>query len=294
MSILNTPTNTLWRTPAVRHLAWLCSAPPLIRMGPVRPPLPAAAVWSRLAHLDRAPQPLLEWLAARPGTRLGHYFESLYSYYLQRILHWPLLLANTPIRDHGGRTLGELDFLVRNPQTGRLEHHEVAVKFYLGLHSADGSWWYGPNARDRLDLKAHHMTGHQCRMTERPETRATLLYHGIDEPVTPVLIMPGYLFRPLDGPEPDYPHWVNPAHEQGGWCRYSRLAERHSNHWVRLHKPHWLGPFQCARLPDTEPEAGTPGADHAALFAVMAARADGRGYQEQRRIFVVPDHWPGR
>ncbi|OEY66969.1 DUF1853 family protein [Marinobacter sp. X15-166B] len=293
-------TRPLWNSPAVRHLDWLCHAQPLIDCGPVFAAfseLPAD-IDTRLHRLDRNPAPLVEHLARSASHRLGHYFESLYHFLLSEILEWPVLLRNTPIRDTHGRTLGELDFIVRNGRTGELEHHEVAVKFYLGLSHGQTTRWYGPNAQDRLDIKTQRMLTHQCRMTERPETRAALDTAGLDGPIRSVLAKPGTLFSPHSpesGPARP-PGWANPGHDRGGWVRLQQVTQLDTRHWTLLIKPEWLSRHQHTAAPDA---ASTRAAlTHIArdgrprLFAEMTPRSDRRGYEEINRWFVVPDHWP--
>lgn len=299
MATVNPLTDRLWKTPAVRHLAWLCYAPALIRSGPVfqvRDALPAD-VWRRLEVLDESPRRLLQHLDQSQSRRLGHYFEQLYEFLLTDILGWTVVLRNAPVRSTGGRTLGELDFVVRNPDTGTLEHHEVAVKYYLGVSSNPATHWYGPNTHDRLDLKTRRMLDHQCRMTERPETRALLLAHGLDEPVTPALVMPGNLFYPAKAEQPLVPpDWVAPGHERGRWIHHGDLDGLSTDHWQPLFKPDWLGPYQSTRAPDTGATvaglAHIAGQQRPGLFASMIQREDKQGFMEYERWFVVPDGWP--
>lgn len=291
----------LWRTPAVRHLAWLCNAPSLIRSGPVR----SLADWlpadthERLLDLDQQPEPLMTALTQSQSHRLGHYFEELYHFLLTRLLEWPVLVRNAAIHSDQGNTIGELDFIVRNPISGALEHHEIAVKFYLGLAQLDNVVWYGPNARDRLNRKYQHMLSHQLAMSQRPETRLYLRARNLDEPITPVLLMPGYLFKPLS---PQLPvncleDWINPAHETGHWLYHSQLRQLDTRAWTVLRKPHWLGQYQQPFPPipeETEEKlANIPGSNQPALFAKMDASPDWPGYVESERWFVVPDDWPG-
>lgn len=287
-----------WNTPAVRHLAWLCQAPMLIRRGPVFQigdwlPVNTPA---RLKQLDLEPAPLLQRLDNSQSHRLGHYFEELYHFLLTELLGWPVLLRNLAIRNDQGRTLGELDFIVRNLQTGALEHHEVAVKFYLAHGLGNSLRWYGPNARDRLDLKTDRMVEHQCTMTERPETIRQLREHGFDEPVTPALVMPGNLFAQPLGTRPSLPHWVNPAHDMGYWLHHSQLGTVDTSGWTPLYKPDWLGIYQSRTAPDPHTTRTTLDAVASAarptLFACMQPRKDGPGYIEISRWFVVPDSWP--
>nr|WP_279306973.1 DUF1853 family protein [Marinobacter sp. BGYM27] len=286
-------TDTRWLTPSVRHLAWLCEAPSLTaspKQVPLQQYLPDN-LQNTLIELDRNPQPLLTALALDGHLRLGIYFERLYGFLMSDLLGWPTLLRNQPVRDEQ-RTLGELDFVFLNPATGLPEHHEIAVKFYLGY--APDNRWYGPNAKDRLDLKTHRLLNHQSKMTERPETRALLASHGITSPPEPRVFMPGYLFYPGDNAI-ESPASAPKNHARGRWCRAHDLEPTDTKHWIVLNKPHWLGPAQqCSEPDETDTQAqiekvkagGPP-----RLFAEMEPHSDG-GWQESERWFVVPDCWP--
>ena len=203
----------------------------------------------RLKVWDSAPELGPEVLTEPPARRLGHYFERLYECLMQDLLGWEVMLKNQPVRSNG-ITLGELDFLVRNPADNVVEHHEVAVKFYLG-HQNDCQarpLWYGPNTRDRLDLKTQRLTDHQSQLTARPETRNLLASLDIQTPVRPRIFMPGYLFYPLDMPLSP-PECIPVGHLRGDWLYISDLDEMNATgnvtaadgkRWIPLAKPHWL------------------------------------------------------
>jgi len=179
--------------------------------------------------------------------------------------------------------------------TGNLEHHEIAIKYYLGVnHSTGITKWYGPNAKDRLDLKTDRILSHQSTMAQRPETQALLAGLGISEPITPRVFMPGYLFYPDTNVQ--VPDDVPSGHLRGRWCYASTLANANLTGWIPLKKPHWIGPW---RLPE---QPGATAARHAvdfvetrgvpALFAHMAWQPGLGCWVEQERCFVVPPGWP--
>ncbi len=288
-----------FHTAAVRHLAWMCSAPQLLSCDQSFVPaehLPPDAL-ERLILWDNQPASAPQGLTSPAPRRLGHYFEALYRYLLENLFEWEILTTNLQIQKEG-RTLGELDFLVRNPASGRVEHHEIAVKFYLGVPQAAGHepLWYGPNARDRLDLKTHRLLDHQCRMSQRPETRELLESLGLPIPTRSRVFMPGYLFSPR-GEELPVPSTVPADHLRGCWCYVSELNPSQTLPWVVLNKPHWLGPWTQHEAPDTRQseealdivrKTGTP-----KLFAELQPNSSGDTWQECNRWFVVPDSWPG-
>lgn len=303
--------HSCYRVPAVRHLAWICRAPQLIK-SPVgfdlSPYLPDD-LEARLSAWDAAPESGPDLLTEAPAGRLGHYFERLYGCLLEELLGWKLLLKNQPVR-RGGITLGELDFVVRNPVTQAVEHHEIAVKFYLGFAGARDAQplWYGPNASDRLDLKSGRLISHQSRLAEKPETRDLLRALKIPPPTQARIFMPGYLFYPAGQPLPP-PATVPADHLQGQWLYLDHLDRMTASgtllatlggHWVPLVKPHWLGPWQQQEAPapsdadDALAQVRATGSPR--LFAVLSkvpGQAPGMDlWREHTRVFVVPDAWP--
>lgn len=287
---------TQFRTPVIRHLAWMLSAPNLLSSPQGLQLSNDPTLLERLARWDQAPEAAPAALRQTPEKRLGQYFERLYACLMTDLLGWELLGRNLAVRGEG-RTLGELDFVLRHPRTGEVEHHEIAVKFYLGHPSPTTGepLWYGPNAKDRLDIKTAHLLNHQSRMIERPETRIALQRAGIEPPTITRLFMPGYLF---------YPHhrdWSPPVnvpsnHWRGQWRYRDALTEAETRHWVTLRKPHWLGPWVQDETPSFEDalatlqtvsEQGRP-----RLFAEMRFDAERSLWVETERTFVVPSHWP--
>ncbi|MEP1213486.1 MAG: DUF1853 family protein [Marinobacter sp.] len=289
-----------YRVPAVRHLAWMCHTPQLISSPTGFIPekhLPEDAE-QRLQAWDNNPGTGPAALTEQPARRLGQYFERLYQCFMEDLLGWQILLKNQPVR-HNGITLGELDFLVVNPANDTVEHHEIAVKFYLGHRGAgqETPLWFGPNSKDRLDIKTRRLIDHQSRMTQRPETRELLASLGIEVPVRPRVFMPGYLFYPL-AETLLAPADVPPDHLRGNWLYIEDLdgMTNSTERWVPLTKPHWLGPWRQRQAPDARQteqalevvrSAGIP-----RLFARLERSQIDGYWQETSRVFVVPGSWP--
>ncbi|WP_323752029.1 DUF1853 family protein [Marinobacter sp.] len=286
-----------FKTPVIRHLAWLCQAPQLVATSISFQPsefLPADYL-TTLTRWDNHPETAPPYLFAPMEKRLGHYVERLYEVMLGDLMGWEIVLKNQQIRTEK-QTLGELDFLLRNPVSAGLEHHEIAIKYYLGVPTSNGpTKWYGPNARDRLDLKTHHMLSHQSQMTQRPETRNVLAELGIYDPVKPRIFMPGYLFYPSKETV-ELPDTVTDNHLTGKWRYAADLDTEDTSHWVRLNKPHWIGPWNQSDAPDADSARATIHWVEAegipALFADMTWQAELNGWVEADRWFVVPNNWP--
>lgn len=244
-------------------------------------------------------------LTAVPKPRLGLYFEELYECLLTRLLGFDVLARNLQIRG-AERTLGELDFVVRNPRTHQIEHHEVAVKFYLGVYQqASGvTFWHGPNAIDRLDLKTRSLLEQQSQRTLLIETAMALQALGIAQPIATRIFMPGYLFYPLPDalnqeqyirPLSTPPH-VPTDHERGHWLYLNQARRRDTRDWVHLQKPHWLGPWVQTEAPGSLATATTLDAIEATgtprLFAHVSVDPATNRWRETERFFIVPTHWP--
>ena len=297
------------RQPVVRDLAWTLISPPLLAdtLWPQRHPL-SASPWARqpsqlgdwLRGLDREPDALLEWLASG-GTlrRLGLYYERLWQFALRAAPGVELLAANLPIR-LGGRTLGELDLLLRDAEG--VHHLELAIKLYLGPRDGDGcdpALWLGPGSHDRLDLKLDHLNRHQLPMSNTRQGRETLISLRPD-PVQAELWLGGYFFYPWPQGCAS-PVSANPAHCRGHWLHRQQLAaflaRAAPGRWQTLPRQAWLAPARVeaealwtpAQLLDWR--AGLPAAAQAQLLVRLEERSCG-DWEEAERVFVMPEHWP--
>ena len=108
---------------------------------------------------------LQDFLAKNPHNTVGRYFESLVYYWIKYIRGLEILVCNEQIK-RAGRTIGEIDLIFRDEQD-RFVHWETAVKFFLHFpqpHSFSSDY-VGPNARDNLDRKIHHLFGHQLKQS---------------------------------------------------------------------------------------------------------------------------------
>ncbi|MDN4500577.1 DUF1853 family protein [Pseudomonas mosselii] len=296
------------RHPAVRDLAWALLSPPLLAQAgcPQRHPLLGSA-WAddpqRLGHwlaaLDQAPTPLLRWLTRLNSRRLGLYYESLWQFALQQAPGIELLAANLAIRD-GGRTLGELDLLLRDRDG---DHHlELAIKLYLGPPVDDGqdpAHWLGPGCHDRLGTKLAHLAGHQLRISGQPHSREALDGLGIAE-VQAHLWLGGYLFYPWPG-HAEAPLGAHPTHLRGRWLHRRDWADylEHCTlgRWQPVSRQGWLAPARveadrcwAAEQFDSwlqELDEVAP----AQLLVRLEEAGDGT-WHEAERVFMVADSWP--
>ncbi|MBB2495049.1 DUF1853 family protein [Aquipseudomonas ullengensis] len=295
------------RHPAVRDLAWALLAPSLLDGSSVavRHPL-AASAWAHrpgqlldwLHHQQRDSQALQQFLAAG-SSRLGRYYERLWQFALEQAPDIQLLAANLPIRERG-RTVGELDLLLRDEQG--LQHLELAIKLYLGpeqLSGEDPQHWLGPASEDRLGLKLQHLQQHQLPLSRNPAA-ASALAELSDELPTASLWLGGYLFYP-NAVACAAPTGTRAQHLRGCWLHrrdwVQWLAEHSDARWQPLARHAWLAPARVE-----ESQVWTPAQlaewlqqlpDTAAAQLLVGLRPDDSGdWQESQRLFLVSDEWP--
>lgn len=288
-----------YRHHVVRDLAWAISSPPLLNLeqAPCRwyrdewfQGLPMSPEW--LQRLDEAPEELQEKLDTQKDRRLGRYFETLWAFWLEKCSRFEVIAQSLPLRD-GGKTLGELDFLVLDKASGKCLHWEVAVKFYLGLgNTREHANWHGPGKKDRLDLKVDHLLNRQSIICRRPEVRQLLqeMGHHVD---ACGVILKGRLFYPYADRESGLmPVEANPRHLRSYWLTMSELMKNHHvKHisplvgfgWMAQaelkHELSWLNPSELL-------EAINKGEVRLPLY-VSSKREGGNS----ERFFIVADGW---
>jgi hypothetical protein len=272
---------------------------------------------------------LLASLDEKAELRLGRYFEALYRVWCERVLGWRVLASNLPVRS-GSRTLGELDMVVENTHLHRVEHHEVAVKFYLGTMTQVGVQWIGPNRRDRLDRKVSRMRTHQLALARTPEATNALAAQKVPPPAVSRLVMVGQLFVPhsfvalsprsdtqpslsaeadsIDSPAPRSCEPSMTTFDPGPAIK-KVLSRLPVCHWVATHripqtvlvdlvvleKTDWLGPLPAMASPafvNARILVDTVEMNQRAeLVARLVQGAEGL-WTEVERFFLVPASWP--
>lgn len=273
-----------FRTKEVRDLAWALASTNLLSgdavVGQSWCDETYAAHKSRLETLDRDPGPLLAFILDRlHNHRLGIYFETLMAYWLERILKMPELRQNVPVRE-GGVTLGEFDFLFLDRARDCTTHWETAVKFYL--HEPVSGLYYGPNAKDRLDLKMSKIFDRQLPLARH--LKSELRSEGF---VKSEAFVKGLLFYPL----------VDKLSTYGWW---HRLSERHldafdpDSRWILPHSGRHLAP---ALLPPdatvlTFDDVLTTARGQRSLMIAEVGIDESGWFLEKSRGCIVEDSWP--
>ncbi len=275
----------------VRHdLEWAIASPPLLDGD--HDPLcdwPSAAFFAQAWKQHAEPPLSLADVAALTPMRLGHYFEWLWHIWLRAHPRYDLLRANAVWREQG-ITLGETDLLLRDRDSGEIEHWELAVKFYLGYGDlALRSHWHGPQFRDRLDHKFEHLKFSQTRLSLLPAVQQQLKQQNLR--VSRVrCVVKGRLFLPWTAYWQQQPvAFAAPQFLHGFWLSLSewQIQQHRYPHIRRLSREQFLAPLTTGALCDDDVVSTV--ATQQRPIALALCQHDG---SEMHRGFVVPDSWP--
>ena len=284
---------------ALRDLQWLVSCPYLVDDSPggvlMRFPPPVS-----LPDEQEAWEPIKRHFESRAANRVGYYAEALMQMWLSGIAGVSGIEHGIVIKD-GKVTLGELDFLFRHE--GRLHHLEVALKFFLYRSVTDGetsvtsSQFPGPNAADNFEKKRDKLLQQQLPLGRKQ-------FPEISESHSFVKGM--IFFRPGEPRPALLPERMNPHHLSGTWIRSNELdwlldGVPQNSRGLVMKKPFWLSGLRgpCGSVPP----GLTLGNLHAAVteqfrqrespVLLSLAKEGDSGWQEEERVFVVSEDWPG-
>ena len=248
----------------------------------------------QLRALDRDPAKLESLLAAQKDRRLGNYFETLWSYALQLNSRYQLIEHKLQIHD-GERTLGEMDFIVLDNETGRYAHWELAIKFFLGAGATlNHDAWHGPGKKDRLDLKVDHLLSRQTLLSTHPVAKAQLEERGIVIDDCAV-ILKGRLFYPWQQGGPEYyPQYANPSHLRGQWLTRQQFMRSYGAkaRFVPLVGSGWMSEIPTQQAFDAHSNAALVRLVDSGLYRFPLQVARLEGASEAERLFIVNDNWP--
>lgn len=247
-----------WKHRSVRDLAWVIASPSLVSgyfsdvewWGSAHLNAEYLACVPSLELLDKNPAPLEQHLKSLKSKALGHRFEALVGFWLEISPSYELIDRNIQIQGED-RTLGELDFIIRDHYTGALIHLEVSVKFYMGLRDLKNPLnWYGSNLKDSFGKKTDHLKQHQTQLSQLyPEK----MKYSIDQRCC---CMKGRLFYPEALSESaidteQHPEETSVEHLQGVWGESVDLfaSQQSDITYFPIQKSEWLTEFVSRDIP---------------------------------------------
>ena len=209
--------------------------------------LPEAVVFGREALVLPDPAPCLNL-----EQKLGHLYEDALAVVLEASDRFELLSQNLPLRTDIHTTVGELDFLVRDLESSKLIHLELATKFYLAVETVDGLELPGPDARDNYFRKLHRLRSHQLRLASSHRDCLPKQYR--DEPILVRQLIYGCLFDHIRAISPAVPAFSHSGCRRGRWLTVDECAD-HFPPETRLQvipKPLWPVPLEFLDEVDLE------------------------------------------
>lgn len=162
-----------------------------------------------------------------PSMVLGKRMELFFQYYITYFGDEEVLAHNEQI-NFEKRTIGEIDFILKNSKTGKLSHVELVYKFYLYDPdiSNEEARWIGPNRKDSFPEKLHRLLDKQFPLLYRRETLPLLERLEIKpEEVEQKLCFKANLFIPWKLKDKKDFGNINPEAIRGIWMTASEFEE---------------------------------------------------------------------
>ena len=155
------------------------------------------------------------------GIRLGHQMEYVFRQCILQAKEYDLLVYNAPIRD-SGKTLGEVDFILKDRTDNRHFHVELTFKFYIinpeisePIHRL-----MGPNKRDMFFTKLDKIREEQLLLLKTARGKALLETYNLEKiEILPRVCFKAQLFVPYQTNKVHI-RPLNKACVAGFWIRF--------------------------------------------------------------------------
>ena len=230
---------------------------------------------------------------------IGKQFESIVAFWFANDPKFELIAHSLQIFDEG-KTIGELDFILRDLDLNKHIHLEVACKFYLSSqNSSNWSSWIGPNGTDNLDLKMKKLDK-QLKLSSDQKCRAVLQELGIDS-ISPHVLLKGRFFHHISNLSgPKNPNLANKNYCTGWWAFEEECLAVFSpgTHWAIPDKEFWFGDYVCSEQNDVlDHNSALDRIRHELVrqkpspIVHRMSRTE-EGWVESSRGFVVRNDWP--
>lgn len=162
-----------------------------------------------------------------PSMVLGKRMELFFQYYVTHFAEEEILAHNEQVI-FDKKTLGELDFILKNSRTQEVTHVELVYKFYLFDPSISGdiTHWIGPNRRDSFPEKLNRLKTQQFPLLHRKETLPILKRLNVDPTkIIQKLCFKANLFLPKKLAEKRDFSMINPEALAGFWIKASEFTK---------------------------------------------------------------------
>ena len=199
------------------------------------------------------PEVDLKAITAAPipnNLRLGHQMEHVFTQLIPQNETYEIVVHNLPVKKEG-RTLGEIDFILRDTRSQKLVHVELTYKFYIiepeisePIHRL-----MGPNKRDMFFTKMEKIKNRQFALLHSPEGIKALGDVGLDHAtIEHEACFKAQLFLPYEISEIDISP-LNKACISGRWIRFDDFNTKAfaKNTYYVPRKSQWVIP-PCPKM----------------------------------------------
>ncbi len=176
------------------------------------------------------------------NQKLGHLYEQALAHLIDASARYDLLEQGLQLQRDKAQTVGELDYLIRDLESGRLVQLELAVKFYLAVESDQGVLLPGPDARDNYGNKLCRLRTHQLTLAQRYRRLLPAAYQT--EEIDSQHLVIGCLFDHYHASRPAQADHLSPTVRRGRWIHQSDFCEvvASDDEPYAIPKPYWPVP----------------------------------------------------
>lgn len=162
------------------------------------------------------------------NLRLGHLVEKITSELIKFSSTFEVLHENVQVIEDK-KTIGEIDFILKNVDSHEVIHMELAYKFYLfdpSISSEPVNNWIGPNRNDSLKEKLEKLKQKQFPLLRHPCTQAKIKDIKVEN-VSQKLCLLMSLFVPLEFKGILSPSYKNAV--KGYYLNFDKFASLHND-----------------------------------------------------------------
>jgi len=215
--------------------------------------------------------------------KLGHITEAGLALLLEASLRYELLAQNLQIQKDAHTTIGELDFLIQDLESGERIHLEIATKFYLAVPRASGHDFPGPDARDNYLKKLHRLRSHQLQLSARYQNYFPEAYRNCS--IVSRQLIHGCLFDHVYSTELAKAEFIDSNCRRGRWLTIDQVPKHFAvgTRYELIPKPLWPAPLPLLDGMDLEPWSPNAPVDRCLLVRVQG---------EALPFFIAPNGFP--
>jgi hypothetical protein len=231
--------------------------------------------------------PPTESIALNLQQKLGHLYEDALAVMLESTPRYDTVAQGLQIRQEAGRTLGELDFLVKDLASDRLIHLELAVKFYLAVETESEASLPGPDSRDNYFRKLEKMQSHQLILAGK--FRDLLPEKFRQEEIVVQQLVHGCIFNHVNASRPVEAKFLNPKGRRGKWLHVKQCVEYFGKNAQLeiIPKPLWPVPLEIMEGIELEKWKPDEEIDRCVMMRIAAGKE-----VENLPYFIAPNGYP--